>query len=513
MTPIPRYSTTIALILLCEGCFSVTTDITTIAQLHYYQSVTRNDIRLLTVDSSVYELWDFVLRDSVLDGSGIRITETNRSPFSGQLPLSSIVYIQGRKTSFGRSLLNTAMIGFVGVCVMAASEHHGLNVFRPTAGSCPYVYAWDGSGYVLQGEVFGTSFGKALETTTACMLPAVSPRGGVVPVRVSNERPETHYIDAIRAYAFEAPESATVLLDNNHRAWPVLQPQPPLRSPAAELDKRDGVYWTSDLGNTYPGGNNRDVVELTFPSVRDGAGSLVIHALNTELVNAVYDMVFGFLGDESLRFLYQVENDSDCIRTLRDWIAECSLSIDVWREGRWVCEGSIAPEANAAPFSRVVRISSEGVTEDFVRVRLSSLADMWKLDAVALDWTPVEPLKPHPLAMRRARQSEGGSVSRALGARDGDYTVLLPGESIELEFQKHRQSHGTTVAYALEATGYLYEWPLEDRVPRHPVYEPVAYEAGRHDRVSVVNFLIRHKELFLPLVYERWRDIRSLAQY
>jgi hypothetical protein len=508
MTTPRRCLVTTAIIVFYSGCFTVTTDISTFNQFYQYQKDGPNILRVMTTDSSLYVLNSYSLRDSALEGSGTHITQKGPSPFTGRLPLSSLVYVQGRETSFGRTLLALTAVGFVGICAGNAGEQHGLSVFRPSKGSCPYVYAWDGSQYVIQGEVFGTAFGKALETSTACMLPATSPRSTAVLVRVSNERPETHYVDAIHATAFETPEGSTVLLDNEQRAWPVLHPQPPLQSPS-QLLRQDGTCWTSNLSSTGPGGSHRDVLEITFPSPEDrSTGSLIVHAINTQLVNAVYDMVFGYLGNESLRFLYQVENDSECVRILREWIGDCSLKIEVWRGERWVCEGRIAPEANAAAFSRIVRVSTEGVTGDSIHVRLSSLADMWELDAVALDWTPVASLKPHPLRMRCATHTEDGPVSEPLEARDTNYTILLPGDYIDMEFDGFHPSPDHTVAYALDATGYLYEWPMENGPSPHSVFQTVAFEPEKSDRVEVVNFLIRHKELLLPFVYERWRNMR-----
>ncbi|HSQ74001.1 MAG TPA: hypothetical protein VLT13_00480, partial [Bacteroidota bacterium] len=341
------------------------------------------------------------------------------------------------------------------------------------------------------------------------MLPAASSRGASVLVRVSNERPETHYIDAMQVVAFEAPEGAEVLLDNTQRAWPIVHPHIPLQSPE-QLIKHDGIYWTSDLASTGIGGTCRDVVELRFPCPGDRqAGSLIIRGVNTRLVNAVYDMVFGYLGDDYLRFLHHLEHDADCIHTLRTWIDEASLTVEVWRGDRWVCEGRIAPEAITADIARIVRISSGDVEGDSIRIRLSSLADLWKLDAVALDWTPAEPLTPHVLEMRSLKQTGVSSVSPCLLARDANYTVLLPGEDIRMEFDRHSPSPGYTVAYALEATGYLYEWPPETGASIPLLFQTVALEPDRSDRIEVVNFLIRHRDVLLPLVYERWKIVRA----
>jgi hypothetical protein len=508
----PRRSiAAVAIMLLCAGCFNVTTDITTFDQFRQYKREGPNTLRVMTTDSSVYELETYTLHDSTLEGNGTHFTTSGKSPFTGQLPLSRLVYVQGRETSFGRTLLALAVIGYVGASAGTAGEHQGLRVYRPSSGSCPYVYAWDGNQYVLQGEVFGTAFGKALESSTACMLPAASSQSASVLVRVSNERPETHYIDAMQVVAFEAPEGADVLLDNTQRAWPVLHPQSPLQSPE-QLLKHDSIYWMSDLASTGMGGNCRDGINLTFPCPGEKqAGSLIIRGVNTRLANAVYDMVFGYLGDDYLRFLHHIEHDADCIHTLRTWIDEASLTVEVWRGDRWVCEGRIAPEAITADIARIVRISSGDTKGDSIRIRLSSLADLWQLDAVALDWTPAEPLTPRTLQMRTAKQENVNSVSGCLHARDGNYTVLIPGEDIRMEFDRHSPSPGYTVAYALEATGYLYEWPPETGASIPSLFQTVAFEPDQSDRIEVVNFLIRHRDVLLPLVYERWKSVRISA--
>ena len=152
-------------------------------------------------------------------------------------------------------------------------------------------------------------------------------------------------MNSARLLAFETAENSTVLIDDRDLAWPVADPHPPTR-PSRKAPCGDGASF-------------RDALEITLPHPKDGrTGSVIVHAINTELVGAVYGMVFGYLGDWSLPFLYQIENDPQLIATLRDWIRECSLTVELWREDRWVNVGAIAPEASTAPFSRIVRNSS-----------------------------------------------------------------------------------------------------------------------------------------------------------
>jgi len=486
-TKAKRVGIGITLVVFLSGGCAATKEIRT---FHDLRSVSTEILRVMARDTTFYELRQFTVLDSALEGSGEHIVNGVHSPFAGRLPYSDLVYIQAQREGSGRTLFVLAAIGLTVSGLTAATQNRGLSI-SPVGGSCPYIYTWDGDRYALQGEAFGTSFGRALEAGTTCMLPAARRRGDTIVVRLANERPETHYVNSARLLAFTTAENSIVLVDDRDRVWPVTDPRPPIRPP-----------------RKAPGGDGarfRDALEVTLPHPKDArTGSVIVHAINTDLVDTVYEMVFGYLGDQSLPFLYQIENDPQLIDTLRDWIREYSLTAEVWRGDRWVKVGAIAPEASAAPFSRIMRIDAAGIEEDSVRVRLTSLADCWRIDSVAVDWTPAIPLTAHVMDMRAAVHSEAGSVMGDLSRADGSYAVLLPGQRIDMSFPAYRSGPNGKVAYALEVRGFLYEWPLAaEAAAVGATFLPGPLGS---DRLAVVNDLVRHRDVLLPLVYARWRS-------
>jgi hypothetical protein len=489
---------------VAAGC-TVTKEFKTLDQL---REAAPRTVRVMTRDHAIYELTTYSALDSVLEGSGTRTANGTRSPFTGQLLSRDLVYIQARQGSFWRTTEVVSAVCFTASCLGSAAGGHGLQIHRTGGSSCPYVYAWDGEGYALQGEAFGTSFGKALEAGTTCLLPAAAARHGTLLLRLTNERPETHYVNRVGLLAFEAPAGSAVLLDNQNRAWPVTNPRPPIRS-SPELSRKGGTSRTPEPGGSTQGAPYRDRFDLTFAHPKGAAtASVIVHAVNTDLVYSTYELVFEYLGDQSLSFLDQVENDPQLIATLKDWIGECSLHMEIRRNGQWASAGTIAPEASVARFSRIVRIDDAGVAGDSIQVRLSSLADGWKIDAVEIDWTPVAPLEAHSLAMRSAVHSDGSSVAAPVGKADAGYATILPGERIDLSFDAYRPHGNNRTAYALEASGYLIEWP-----PESEAASPLSQLSASFglDRVAIVNYLVRHREAFLPLVYEHWKQRRQVA--
>jgi hypothetical protein len=212
-------------------------------------------------------------------------------------------------------------------------------------------------------------------------------------------------------------------------------------------------------------------------------------------------MVFAYLGDQSLPFLYELENDPELIGALKDWIRDCSLDIDVWRDGRWISAGAIPPEASVTPFTRVVRIDAPDTREDSIRVRLTSLTDAWRIEDAGIDWSPVTPLESRVLAMRSAERGGATSAMAALSGDDARYAVVLPGERIDLLFDALPGREKGRVAYALDVSGYLHEWPPASETA---VTGPMLPASSGTDRIAVVRHLIRHREALLPLVYRHW---------
>ena len=219
-------------LLFLSGCYS-TTNVRTYRDM---SEALPHSLRIMAVDTTVYELKRFSFTDSLVEGEGEHLVAGHWLPFSGQLPMSRIVYIQSRSFNTFTSLVGLGLIGLTAAWFNEAGTEEGLRVWRPYGGggSCPYVYAWDGSRYVRQGEVFGTALGKGLETSTGCVLPDASVPEGILRVRIADERPETHYINSIRVCAYEALRGTPVYLDTHDRAWPLPSLQPPLRAPDAK---------------------------------------------------------------------------------------------------------------------------------------------------------------------------------------------------------------------------------------------------------------------------------------
>ena len=500
--------------VLYNGC-TTTEKIT-----HRYQlanPVETGSITVLTKDTIQYELENYRLTDSLLIGKGTSEKSGRRLFFDGTIRISDIVYIQARGTSFWKGLLVAGAVGIFGITAISSlSGADQLYVKEIISGgsSCPYIYSWNGDRYVLDAEAFGIAFGKALEMNSCSVLPSLKEKDSLIKIKFANERPETHYINSIRLHAAEVDEGAMACIDAHNTLWPIYHPSPPIGAvdqSGNEILKKissvDQIYWETNVTMISPLSNFEDVLDVSFANSSSGEkGSLIITAINTDFSATVFKNVFEFMGDQSLAFMYAVENDPEMINTLKQWTEESSLKAFFWDGEKWITIGTIHPEATVTPFSKLIRFTIGKFTGDTIKIRLTGLADVWKIDAVQMDWTPVKPLKSVPVQLVSAIDPGNKEVSSALAFPDNNYVTLLPPEEIELTFKSIIPSSGKKVVYAISAQGYLYEWmpDIRDRnISSQKILVP------ENQRIQYIKDLVQQRSLFLTPIYAEWAQLRK----
>jgi hypothetical protein len=484
------------------------------------------DMTVYATDDRVYRLKAHSLTDSAIYGSGELLQRGQTTSFTGQIPLSEIVAIKSNSRSVLKGL---AVVGITALFVAYVvdgtdSDGGGLTAVENflyhfpysggTGSSCPYVYAWDGQRYQLEAEPFGIAWGKALEMTTVHVLPAARPDHGVVRLRLTNERAETHYVNSIQLREIELGSAPAAVLDGEGRAWPLSHPMAPITASdqsgsdiLPQLASADGRMWECDPSSLTVGSGYEDVLEVGFARPpHDSMGSLVITGINTTLSSAVYSYLCRIVGDQTAVLAHAIETDPELIDELRAYTRDASLEARVWNGSEWELAGTFQPEANAVTFTRALRIRIPEGAGETVRVRLRSMADVWKIDAISADWGDSRPLAMTPVKMLSAVGPAGEDMRPAISTDDRNYAVLLPPDQVNLTFAAPSLPAGARVAYAVAGRGYLLEWdlPATDNGPA-----TVVSLVPQEGRIEFLKEVLKHRELALQPVYEAWRKVRT----
>ena len=472
----------------------------------------KGPIRTLTVDSLLYTLETFSFNDSLLSGRGTMKQYGLTAPFDGSIPFSHIVFIEGLETSNWKAVwVIPMMAGVVGGLATMIDERPTFNIHRPSnSSSCPFVYAFDGTLFKLEGEAFGTSISKAFEAQTFSILPSLVPVDGHLTVRISNERPETHMLNSAHLLVADAREATSVVLDVDNRVLPLPHAVPPATAIdhsgndiLSNLINKDGHYWKSDLTHTAPLSGFRDTLEVQFDLPRGASEvTFVIDAINTDLITEVYRSVGAVLGDATLLFYNELERNPELQSYIRDWIRECSLRIEIANGTNWKEVGTMPPEANVMPFSRAIRIYNLSALQSPLRIRLSSLTDVWHIDAVSMDFSTVQPLPLRPLEIMSVSASDQMNWEGAIKSNDSSYALILPPNYLDIMFDSAPTIDIQKPVYVLAAQGYLYEWFSK---PTEHISSVVSETLTDGDRIAMFKLLIKQRDLFLPPIYAGWR--------
>lgn len=507
----------------------------------YHETVTRRtqlkdpfetgEITVMTTQKAVYRLANYRVMDSAIIGTGYLDDEAEKTRFTGNIAFSDIAYIEVQKTSVWKGIgVGSAIAVFGAVALGSFGGSEGLSVtpvitrhYGSGGGSCPFIYSWNGNDYTVEGEAIGVAWGRALELTTCSVLRSLKEDHGEMKIRISNERPETHYLNDVNLVAVETDADAAVCVDAQNNLWPVYESVPPARAHdqtgsdvTSALQRDDGIYWESNLDSKSREDKFHDTVEVVFVKpASQRTASLVVHAINTKIFDVVIRMMSQILGNESLAFVDAVENDPEMIAILKHWLDESSLKAFLWNGSRWDFIGAIRPDADEVPFSQIIRFNASGIAGDSVKIRLTSLSDVWKLDAVGIDWHAVQPLKPEPVHLISATGAKGKDLREALACRDDKYAVLLPPEKVDFRFQSLQPHHGKSIVYALNVGGYLHEWFPREPIPSGNAERPTEFSAVRDMRsdakLSFLKELLTHESVLLPLLYCAWEQQKNTS--
>ena len=510
------------LLALNGGCTSVT-NITHRSQLA--NSVTTGEITVLTKDGVTYRLRNYALTDSLLTGTSIAEKNGVKVARLQTLKLADIKCIRTENSSFFKTVVAVgATTFFAGTALSYLGGNEGFSVnevykyYSPYGGgggtSCPYVYSWNGKRYVLDAEAFGVALGKGLEMTTRSALTSLREENGLLKIQIANERPETHFVNAVHLFSAEVDTGAEVVVGPDNALLRIGHPDPPVSAndrsgntilPA--IRAVDGSFWESGEEDADAGKDFEDVIDVRFvrPAGK-GAGIFLLTGINTEFSNVVYRNVCRFLGDQAQTFMQRLDSDSDMVGIIREWIDESSMKVSVWTGTNWDNAGVILPEATNVPFTRAVPVNLHQLSGDTVLVRIKCLKDVWKLDALRMDWTSARPLETSPVSMVSAVGSGDGDVLESLRRADTSYVVLLPLDKVDLTFKSVPSALGKKIVYAINVRGYLHEWVPEDNDRNGFAW--TGFIPG-NQRMNCLKSLLHDKSIFLPSIYAEWDAVKS----
>lgn len=399
----------------------------------------------------------------MLRGVGIRYDVALKQSNNGDsIPLDSVVGMESYQTRVDRS--KTVIVSTL---LTAGSVIGGALLAIAVFGSCPTVYSDDGT--VEEAELFSNSIAPLFEARDVDRLRAQPNSQGMLRLELRNEALETHYINHLQLFEVQHAADEFVLPDT--QGHPVVVRD--VRTPA-DIASRSGQDLRATLGapdnNSYRtdrrGIDNataddlNDWIDLTA-AVPDGADSttLVFRLRNSLLsTTLLYDVMLGPAGARAIDWLGSgLARISTAVELGRWHERRAGLHISVWRDGAYR-EVTRVPDSGPISWHDVAAVVPVQKGEKSLRIRLSFLADQWRIDHVGV---AAAERAAAPRVVPLSNVTGSGTESAALenmNAPDDRYLQTNPGERFFADFNTGAAKAGESRTFLLSSQGYYTEW-------------------------------------------------------
>ena len=346
-----------------------------------------------------------------------------------------------------------------------------------SASSCPFVYAFDGEGYQLEGEVFGGAIFKNLERTDYLKLPSLKEINDTYRIRISNELREKQYLNQVNLMVVEHDPEVEVLMDRTGGIHSINNPQPLIR--ATTRHGREIAHLLKDKDNqNHHFGEGTDAVQTVDLSfVRDPSADTAKLILNAQSSYWV-DYLWGAFAKKQGSFypLFVQQHNRMSRQRLEKWMVEQDLFLTVYLEtdGGWQLVDRIRHTGPLKDRDLVIPIDLKNSEKDEVSIRLRTGFAFWQLDYAAIDFTGNPSTLTCHLEPAHAIDSKMQTdFSAELASDDARYyRQLETGTQVEVRYPAMTPAPGVERSFFLLAKGY-YEhvrdysgWPEFDEL-RH----------------------------------------------
>lgn len=449
------------------------------------------NIDILAKDGTIYSFRASQVRLTGVFGLGTMIhPDGSREDFKGEIPMEQIAMAKADKVDAAKNLLTYGVGGVLLAATIRSMNVSGAGVKMtasvkyPVSGgggfwgsSCPFVYTFDGEHFNLESETFAGAVCKGLERQNLDVLSHLREVDGVYRLVIANQSPESHFTNEVTLLAIDHPAGTRVIPDQSGRILTIRETIPPVKaydrfenSVIDRVTSIDDIFWESDLDSADPDSSSqyRDGIICEFPKPAGStAAKLVISGVNTSLGFFALERLFSMQGPEKLHWYDRLNNDPREKQRLISWIArEGGLNVYLWQDNGWVKTGWLLDVGPLVTSEKIVALDLGNIKEKTVRIRLECALDLWRIDAVSIDYSDDEKIEIRELTPRSAITEDKINVAEQIRHADSSYFSTLPGQYATVEFDAVPLVPGKARSFVLNSSGYYYTW-IDDMPEYH----------------------------------------------
>ena len=433
----------------------------------------------LTDGSTVVYPQGVTVTADALQGQGTKYGLTLTSEMKVErIPLADVLGMESYRTrvNVGTTAVVTTL-ATIGAAFGAAAL--AVAIF----GSCPTVYSSDGS--VEEAELFSSSIAPLFEGRDVDRLQAQADSAGVVSLEVRNEAMETHYINHLQLLEVQHADDEMVVPDAQGLPVVLRNVSRPATVTTREghdiqalVAQSDGRFYMTDRGAIERASveDMDDWVDVMVPVEEHATSAALVFRTRNSLLSTIllYDVMLGPSGAAALDWLGEgLAKISTAVELGRWHERRAGLHVAAWRDGAYR-EVARVPDSGPISWHDVAVIVPVPAGETHLRVRLSYLADHWRIDRLGVTFS-THTAVPRIIPLADVTAGSGVPEAAALAhmrASDETYLQTNPGQKFVARFSVGPAPVGRSRTFLLSSQGYYTEWIRGSWIQNATVTEP-----------------------------------------
>ena len=354
---------------------------------------------------------------------------------------------------------NSYVIGAIGF-TLGALAVVGI-IIAATKSSCPFVSAYDGEQFALQGEIYGGAIYPQLERHDYLPLKMALADNGNLQIKISNELQEKQFTDMADLLVIQHPENIRIMPDPDGKLYSIEKPEAPVTAIFSDkIDVKDLLAYEDRRllyfdDSTEGKANNHVVLQFKKKEASQKA-KLILSLKNSYWLDYLYgELAKGF---GSYYTAYTKQQHKRPASELNKWTREQQIPLEVSiksKEG-WKKLRDITTVGPLAIRDMVIPIDLSAIEGSRIEIKLNCGFLFWELDYAAMDFTPDCKINMQSLQPFTAIDEKGKDVVNIIAKEDGQYLEQpVPGTVVSMEY-KWKPAAGSTNAYSfiLHTKGY-----------------------------------------------------------
>jgi hypothetical protein len=354
---------------------------------------------------------------------------------------------------------NSYVIGALGYTLGAIAV--AAIIIAATKSSCPFVSAYDGNVFALQGEIYGGAIYPQLARDDYMPLRMQPALNGALQVKISNELQERQFTDFADLLVITHDKNSKILSDEKGNLYEIRQPESPIK---AWTGNQDDVLATLEFANDNRLLHFDDTLATDFRNYvitqfnkRDNIqkAKLVLSLKNSYWLDYLYgEMAKGF---GNYYGTYIKKQHKTPVEKLLKWVTDQHLPLEISLKttAGWKTIFNLTTIGPLATREIVVPLDLSATGNEPVEIKLSSGFMFWEIDYAAIDYSPDKNFEVERIHPSIATDEGGKNVLSELGKKDGIYLEQpVPGNVVTLQYKSHPQPINTNRSYILHTKGY-----------------------------------------------------------